>query len=58
MQPSNEQRADPLRLFCAGWRSRARNVKDTRLPGALPIEAALEGTFREGTAFAAEILEK
>jgi len=33
-------------------------VKDTWLPGTLPIESALEGTFREGVAFAAELLEK
>ncbi len=59
MQPSNGARAeDPLSRFRAGWRSRARNVKDTWLPGTLPIESALEGTFREGVAFAAELLEK
>jgi hypothetical protein len=59
MQPSNGDRGvDPLRRFRAGWRSRARNVKDTWLPGTLPIESALEGTFREGVAFAAELLEE
>ncbi len=59
MQPSNGARADdPLSRFRAGWRSRARNAKDTWLPGTLPIESALEGTFREGVAFAAELLEK
>ena len=59
MQLSNGDRADdPLQRFRAGWRSRARNVKDTWLPGTFPIESALEGTFREGVAFAAELLEK
>ena len=59
MQLSNGERADdPLGRYRAGWRLKARNAKDTWLPGTLPIETALEGTFREGVAFAAEILEK
>jgi hypothetical protein len=59
MQLSNGERADdPLARFQAVWRSRARSVKDTWLPGTHPIEAAMEGTFREGVAFAAELLEK
>ena len=59
MRYSNCKRADdPLARFRASWRSRARTVKDTWLPGTLPIESALESTFREGVAFAAELLEK
>ncbi len=59
MQLSNGERPeDPLARFRAGWRSRARSVKDTWLPGTHPIEAAMEGTLREGVAFAAELLEK
>jgi hypothetical protein len=59
MQVSNDERGgDPLARFRVGWRSRARSVKDTWLPGTQPIEAALEGSFREGVAFAAELLEK
>jgi hypothetical protein len=59
MRLSNGERdGDPLARFRAGWRSRARNVKDTWVPGTLPLEAAMEGTFREGVAFAAELLEE
>jgi hypothetical protein len=55
---SDETCGDPLARFRAGWQSKARSVKDTWLAGTLPIEAAREGTFREGVAFAAEFLEK
>jgi hypothetical protein len=59
MQSPNAHRAnDPLEQFRAGWRLKARNARNTWLPGTLPIETALEGTFREGVAFAAELLEK
>ncbi len=59
MQLSNGERdGDPLARFWAGWRLKARNVRDTWLPGTLPIEAAMEDTFREGVAFAAELLEE
>jgi hypothetical protein len=59
MRLSNRERADdPLGRFRAGWRVKARQAKDTWLPGTLPIESAPEGTFREGVAFAAELLEK
>jgi len=55
MRLSNGERTgDPLARFRAIWRSRARNVKDTWLPATLPIEAAMEGTFREGV-FAAQL---
>lgn len=59
MQVSNTRQADdPLRRFRAGWRLKARNARDTWLPGTLPIETALESTFREGVAFATAILEQ
>jgi hypothetical protein len=59
MRLSNGERADdPLRRFRASWRLKVRNARDTWPPGTLPIETALEGTFREGVAFAAEILEE
>ena len=58
MQLSNGKRAeDPLGQFRASWRLKARNAKDAWLPGTQPIEAAMEGTFREGVAFAADFLE-
>ncbi len=45
MRFSNGERADdPLRRFRAGWRARARSVKDTWLPRTLPIESTLEST--------------
>jgi hypothetical protein len=59
MRLSNSERADdPLGRFRAGWRLKARNARDTWLLGTGSLEAALESTFREGVAFAAEILEK
>lgn len=59
MQVSNTRHADdPLRRFREGWRLKARNARDTWLPGTGPLEAALESTFREGVAFATGILEE
>lgn len=60
MIPSSvtKEPTDPLARFRPGWRSRARNAKDTWLPGTLPLEAALEAAFCEGVAFAAEIIDK
>jgi hypothetical protein len=59
MRLSNGERSDdPLSRFREGWRLKAKQAKDTWTPGTEPIEAALEGAFREGVAFAAEILEK
>jgi hypothetical protein len=59
MRLSNNERADdPLGRFREGWRLKAQNARNAWLPGRLPIETALEGTFREGVTFAAELLEK
>jgi hypothetical protein len=58
MQFPNRSRADdPLGQFREGWRTKARNARDTWLPGTLPIETALESTFRDGVKFAAELIE-
>jgi hypothetical protein len=58
MRVSNGERAnDPLARFRSDWRLRARNAKDTWLPGTLPMESALESTFLD-VKFAAEVLEK
>jgi hypothetical protein len=59
MQPSNgEHTEDPLRRFRADWRLKARNARDTWLPGTSAIEAALESTFRDAIRFAAAFLER
>jgi len=59
MQLSNRERAeDPLARFRADWRMKARNAKDTWLPGTLPIESALESTFHDAIKFAAAFLER
>jgi hypothetical protein len=57
MQLSNRERAeDPLALFRADWRLKARRAKDAWTPGTEPIETAMEGTFRDGVKFASEFL--
>jgi hypothetical protein len=59
MQLSNGERADdPLGRFRADWRIKARNAKDTWLPGTLPIESALESTFHDAIRFAAAFIER
>jgi hypothetical protein len=58
MRLSNGERADdPLGRFRADWRLKARSAKDTWLPGTLPIESALESTFRDAIKFAAAFIE-
>ncbi len=58
MRLSNCERADdPLGRFREGWRLKARNAKDTWVPGTEPIETAMEVTFLDGVKFAAEFLE-
>jgi len=44
----------PLRRFREGWRLKARNARDTWLPGTGTVEVAQERTSAKG--FAAEIL--
>ena len=58
MRLANGERADdPLGRFRDGWHVKARQAKDTWTPGTEPIEAATEGTFRDGIKFAADLLE-
>lgn len=56
MQLSNGE--DPLARFRAEWRLKARNARDTWLPGTSAIESALESTFHDGSRFAAAFLER
>jgi hypothetical protein len=59
MRLSNgEHTEDPLGRFRADWRLKARNARDTWLPGTSAIESALESTFQDAIRFAAAFIEK
>jgi hypothetical protein len=58
MRLANGERADdPLGRFRDDWRKKARNARDTWIPGTGAIETAMESTFMDGVKFAAEFLE-